>query len=62
MQALARAIYSQAKLVMLDDCLVGLDADTERHIIDKIFGPNGILSTAPITTILATSSRKHARM
>ncbi|CVL03538.1 related to multidrug resistance protein [Fusarium mangiferae] len=57
--ALARAIYSKATLVLLDDCLVGLDTNTERHILGEIFAPRGILSSAPTTTILATSSPRY---
>jgi ATP-binding cassette subfamily C (CFTR/MRP) protein 1 len=55
-QALARTIYSRANLVILDDCFVGLDGRTESYVLDKIFGPDGILSSR--TTLLATSSRK----
>ncbi|KAF4340735.1 multidrug resistance [Fusarium beomiforme] len=57
--ALARAIYSKATLVLLDDCLVGLDTNTERHILGEIFAPRGLLSSAPTTTILATSSPRY---
>ncbi|KAF5717156.1 multidrug resistance [Fusarium mundagurra] len=57
--ALARAVYSKATLVLLDDCLVGLDTNTERHILGEIFAPRGILSSAPTTTILATSSPRY---
>ncbi|PNP84224.1 hypothetical protein FNYG_02912 [Fusarium nygamai] len=53
--ALARAVYSKATLVLLDDCLVGLDTNTERHILGEIFAPRGLLSSAPTTTILATT-------
>lgn len=53
---MARTIYSRASLVILDDCFVGLDGRTESFILDKIFGPDGVLNAR--TTILATSSRK----
>lgn len=56
MQALARTIYSNARLVILDDCFVGLDGRTESYILDKLFGLDGVLSSR--TTILATSSGK----
>ncbi|KAH6719181.1 P-loop containing nucleoside triphosphate hydrolase protein [Leptodontidium sp. MPI-SDFR-AT-0119] len=55
--ALARTIYSRASLVILDDCFVGLDGRTESFILDKIFGPDGVLNAR--TTILATSSPKY---
>lgn len=55
--ALARAIYSRANLVILDDCFVGLDGSTESHVLDKLFGADGVLSSR--TTILATSSPKY---
>lgn len=36
--ALARAIYSSAKIVLLDDPLSALDSTTSAHIVDKCFG------------------------
>ncbi|KAI8055860.1 hypothetical protein BDF22DRAFT_672557 [Syncephalis plumigaleata] len=38
--AIARAVYSHAKHVIMDDCLSALDASTAKHIMDKcILGP-----------------------
>ncbi|KAL3426496.1 hypothetical protein PVAG01_00005 [Phlyctema vagabunda] len=55
--ALARAIYSGTNLIVLDDCFVGLDGRTENYILDKLFGPAGVLIAR--TTVLATSSPKY---
>ena len=55
--SLARALYSRNSVLVLDDCLSGLDRTTERHIVDAVFGPEGLLKrTGEITVILATNS------
>ena len=33
--AIARAVYSQAETVILDDCLSAVDAHTARHIYEN---------------------------
>ncbi|CAG8557324.1 8544_t:CDS:10, partial [Ambispora gerdemannii] len=33
--ALARAVYSQAKIILLDDCLSAVDAHTSKHIYEQ---------------------------
>ncbi|PTB37966.1 hypothetical protein M441DRAFT_60292 [Trichoderma asperellum CBS 433.97] len=55
--ALARTLYSRANIVILDDCFVGLDGRTEKHVLDKLFASDGILSSR--ATILATSSPRY---
>lgn len=42
--------------MILDDVLTGLDRATERHIIDAVFGPNGLLEKLNSTVVLATNS------
>lgn len=42
--------------MILDDVLTGLDRATERHIIDAVFGPSGLLNKLNSTVILATNS------
>ena len=39
---------------MLDDVFSGLDADTEEHIFNKVFGPEGMLRRLGTTVILVT--------
>ena len=42
--------------MILDDVLAGLDRATERHILDAVFGPDGLLGKLNSTVILATNS------
>lgn len=43
--ALARAVYSRADLVLLDDVLSAVDAEVARHIFDQVIGPSGLLAS-----------------
>ncbi|RKF55054.1 Metal resistance protein YCF1 [Golovinomyces cichoracearum] len=51
---LARAVYARADIYLLDDCLSAVDQHVGRHLIDNVFGPNGLLRGK--TRILATNS------
>ncbi|OJJ45854.1 hypothetical protein ASPZODRAFT_98811 [Penicilliopsis zonata CBS 506.65] len=52
--ALCRAIYSRAKLVLLDDVFSGLDAQNISLISDRLFGEGGYFRSAGVTVLLAT--------
>lgn len=52
--ALARAVYSRKELVMLDDVFSGLDAETEEHIFNSLFGKKGLFRQMRTTVILVT--------
>lgn len=58
-QSLARAIYSRAKIIILDDVFSGLDATTEKHVFTKLLGSDGILRKLEATVILVTHSGQH---
>lgn len=51
---LARAVYARADIYLLDDCLSAVDQHVGRHLINNVFGANGLL--AGKTRILATNS------
>lgn len=51
---LARAVYARADVYLLDDVLSAVDQHVGRHIINKVLGQNGILSSK--TRILATNA------
>uniref|UniRef100_A0A8D0A0B3 ATP-binding cassette, sub-family C (CFTR/MRP), member 2 n=1 Tax=Sander lucioperca TaxID=283035 RepID=A0A8D0A0B3_SANLU len=50
--SLARAVYSQSDIYLLDDPLSAVDSHVGKHLFDKVIGPNGILKDK--TRILVT--------
>lgn len=52
--ALARAVYAKKALIMLDDAFSGLDAETEEHICNNLFGKDGLFRQMGTTVIFAT--------
>lgn len=41
--SLARALYSEADVYLLDDPLSAVDAHVAKHIFDNVIGPEGAL-------------------
>ena len=41
--SLARAVYQEADVYLLDDPLSAVDSHVGKHIFDKVIGPEGIL-------------------
>ncbi|MGH0114521.1 UNVERIFIED_CONTAM: hypothetical protein FKN15_019661 [Acipenser sinensis] len=52
--SIARALYSEADVYLLDDPLSAVDAHVAKHIFDKVIGPEGLLKDK--TRILVTHS------
>ncbi|TGO57755.1 hypothetical protein BCON_0062g00250 [Botryotinia convoluta] len=52
--ALARAVYSRHKILLLDDVFSGLDIVSEEQIFTRLLGRHGLLRQLGITTILVT--------
>ncbi|KAK0644149.1 ABC transporter [Cercophora newfieldiana] len=50
--ALARAVYNRRPIVILDDILKGLDADTYSKCFTAVLGPEGLFRTGSRTTIV----------
>ncbi|XP_038152402.1 canalicular multispecific organic anion transporter 1-like isoform X1 [Cyprinodon tularosa] len=50
--SLARAVYSEADVFLLDDPLSAVDSHVGKHLFDKVIGPNGLLKNK--TRILVT--------
>ncbi|KAJ5656628.1 hypothetical protein N7507_008578 [Penicillium longicatenatum] len=57
--SLARALYLQSELLILDDVFSGLDADTEEHVFRHVFGEDGLLRRRDSTVVLCTHSIRH---
>ncbi|RGP71223.1 multidrug resistance [Fusarium longipes] len=56
--SLARAVYAQKSIVVLDDVFSGLDSHTENAIFHNLLGSHGILRDLN-TTVIITSSREN---
>ena len=41
--ALARAVYKEARLVLLDNPLSSVDTHIGKHLFDNVIGPNGLM-------------------
>ena len=52
--ALARAIYSRARIFLLDDVLSALDKETENFITERLFETKGIFSQLGATVVMVT--------
>ncbi|KAL9086196.1 MAG: hypothetical protein Q9165_007261 [Trypethelium subeluteriae] len=57
--SLARALYLQSDLLVLDDVFSGLDADTEEQVFRQVFGSDGLLRRRQSTVVLCTHSTRH---
>jgi ABC-type multidrug transport system fused ATPase/permease subunit len=57
--SIARALYTEADLLIFDDILSGLDADTEEQVFTRVFGPMGMLKQRDATVVLCTHSVRH---
>ncbi|KAF4342275.1 multidrug resistance [Fusarium beomiforme] len=53
--SLARAVYSQKSIVILDDIFSGLDTHTENAVFHNLLGTHGILRQFNTTVIMASS-------
>ncbi|KGO72305.1 ABC transporter, integral membrane type 1 [Penicillium expansum] len=54
--ALARALYSRSKLVLLDDVFSGIDSSTTEAIARDLFSNTGLLRKLQTTVVFATHS------
>ncbi|KAI8287461.1 ABC transporter FUM19 [Colletotrichum sp. SAR 10_98] len=54
--SLARALYHEADILVLDDVFRGLDSSTQHQVCQAIFGINGLLRRRGTTVIVCTHS------
>ncbi|TQV91752.1 ABC transporter [Cordyceps javanica] len=53
--SLARAVYDELKILVLDDVLSSLDAETANTIVNRLFGASGLLRRSRRTVIMTTN-------
>ncbi|KAK6611190.1 ABC multidrug transporter [Botrytis cinerea] len=54
----ARAVYARKKIVLIDDCLSGLDSETERHCFHQLLSQDGLIRHTGATIVLVTHAVK----
>ena len=54
--ALARAVYSREKTVLLDDVFAGQDAATEEHVFQNLFAETDLFRQMSITVVCVTNA------
>ncbi|KAI1780180.1 ABC transporter [Hypoxylon cercidicola] len=57
--ALARAIFSRADILILDDPFSGLDGNTEKKIVENLLGPRSLFKKLGITVFLISNSTQY---
>ncbi|KAI1820838.1 ABC transporter [Xylaria intraflava] len=56
--SLARALYIDADILIIDDVFSGLDGFTQEQVCNSVFGPNGLLRKRGTTAILCTHATR----
>ncbi|KAH9897277.1 ABC transporter [Xylariomycetidae sp. FL2044] len=54
--ALARAVFSRAEILILDDPFSALDGKTENHVIKRLLSPNGICRELGLTVLIISNA------
>lgn len=49
--ALARAVYSRARIMLLDDVIAALDVNTQATVMSRLFGESGLLRRSDTTVV-----------
>jgi ATP-binding cassette, subfamily C (CFTR/MRP), member 1 len=57
--SMARALYLDSDFLIFDDILSGLDADTEEHVFQRVFGQDGLIRRRNATSVLCTHTVRH---
>lgn len=56
--SLARAVYSDADVYLLDDPLSAVDSHVGKHIFEQVIGPGGLLTNKVGTSALGTLAKR----
>ncbi|KAE9375968.1 ABC transporter-like protein [Stipitochalara longipes BDJ] len=57
--ALARAVYSRNRILILDDPFSGLDQQTSNEVYSRLFGDGGLLASGSTTVLFSTHDYTH---
>lgn len=57
--SVARALYAEKDVIIFDDVLSGLDANTKAEVFKRVFGSQGIIRQRGATAILCTHSVRY---
>ncbi|KAH0437123.1 ABC multidrug transporter [Colletotrichum camelliae] len=57
--SIARALYRHCDLLVFDDVLSALDADTQEHVFRRVFGATGMLKRRAANAVLCTNLSQH---
>ncbi|KAK1838251.1 ABC multidrug transporter [Colletotrichum chrysophilum] len=57
--SLARALYLNCDLLIVDDIFSGLDNDTAGEVFRRVFGPDGVIRRRKATAVLCTHAIKY---
>ncbi|KAM3499740.1 hypothetical protein MY10362_007021 [Beauveria mimosiformis] len=57
--ALARALFANTKLMLLDDVFSGLDNKTAKQLFENVFGSGGLLRQRQSTVVLCSNNPSH---
>lgn len=60
-QALARAVYSRKRLILLDDVFGGPDHKASGLVMQNLLGDLGLLRSPEHTVVLATNRGKYSQ-
>jgi ATP-binding cassette, subfamily C (CFTR/MRP), member 1 len=54
--ALARAVYSQAPIILLDNVIAALDINTQATVMSRLFGESGLLRRSDTTVVFIVNA------
>ena len=57
--SLARAVYQDSDIYLLDDPLSAVDSHVGKHIFDNVLGPQGMLKDKVVSVFIVDAKSNH---